>query len=349
MGDFIERVGQSYLERKAFAVPQQLENIVKKQLTGRGEEEANAKKPTGRKITEEEEKGDKEEKRTAKKGSGKAARHTSISETDKEIARLKKQLAQLKLENSKASSSSRKSTFELKKSGISRSSNGQKHLTSTAAKGGKETKELVASGLVRGAGGKHIERKSKSRSKSGKKEASGSKAATEANIAEISPTPRRMSKSQHSEHDVGAKSEHGSGFRSEHGSHAGSTTSYSAATSDDRWSQSMSSHSEHGSGAKSIAPVPIHATIPFHAPTPVHAPAPFPVHAPAPFPVHPHVPVYPDWHGEDRRVVQLPREHLREEQERDLYAIEVEEEGGEDSGGVVEVECSQGKMVYRID
>lgn len=337
MGDFIERVGQSYLERKAFAVPQQLENIVKKQLTGRGEEEANAKKPTGRKITEEQEEGDKEEKRTTKKGSGKAVRHTSVSETDREIARLKKQLAQLKLENSKASS--RKSTFELKKSGISRSSNGQKHLTSTAAKGGKETKELVASGLVRAAGGKHIERKSKSGSKSGKKEASGIKAATEANIAEISPTPRRTSKSQHSEHDVGAKSEDGSGFRSEHGSHAGSTTSYSAATSDDRWSQSMSSHSEHGSGKRSIAPIPVHAPIPFHSPVPVHAPT----------PVHAHVPVYPDWHGEDRAVAELRREHAREEQERDLYAIEVEEEEGEDSGGVVEVECSQGKMVYRID
>ena len=55
MEDFIERVGQSYLERKAFAVPQQLENFAKKQLTGGSEKEAKTKNSTGKKATKEEE------------------------------------------------------------------------------------------------------------------------------------------------------------------------------------------------------------------------------------------------------------------------------------------------------
>ena len=321
MENFIERVGQSYLERKAFAVPQQLENIAKKQLTGGAEQGANAKELAGKKIAEEDEGGEKKEKRTTKKASGKAARHASSvsSEQDQEIARLKKQLAQLKLEKSKASS--RKGTLELNKSGISRASNGQKALAGKAAKGDKGTKELAASGLARAAGGRHLERKSKSRSKSGEKEASGSKVIKEANMVEISPTPRRTSTSQHGEHDVGAPSEHGSVSKSEHGGRAGSTTSHSAAASSGGRSQSIASHSERGSTTRSIAPGPVHEYLPEH----------------------------PDWHGEERAVVESRRGHEREEQERDLYAIEVEEEGGKDMGGVVEVESSQGRMVYRID
>ena len=319
MEGFIERVGQSYLERKAFAAPQQLENFAKKQLTGGGEQEAEAKKSTAKTASEQKDKGDEEgERTTKKKGSRKTAGQTSSdsSEKDKEIARLKKQLAQLKLENTKAPSA--KSAFGLSKSGVSRASNGQKVLTKKAAKGDKETKELAALETVGAVGRKHDERKSKR----GKKEASGSKSAKAANIVEISPTNRRTSTSQHNEHDGGVTSKHGGGSKSEDSGHAGSNKPHPAAASEGTRRLSMASSSVHGSTAKSMAPPPMHE----------------------------HLPVHAERFGEERVIAEWGRQY---EQERGVYAIEVEEEvsrsGKDDSGGVVEVESSEGRMLYRVE
>ncbi|KAF6228694.1 hypothetical protein HO173_011713 [Letharia columbiana] len=321
MEDFIERVGQSYLERKAFAAPQQLENFAKKQFTGGDEKEAEAKKSTGKKATEEEEEGEDEEERTTnKKGIGKRAGQTSSGslQKDKEIARLKKQLAQSKLENAKAPHE--KSASGLKKLGVSRASNGQKAFTSKAAGGNKESTKSAALGAVAAVGGRHEEKKSKS----GEKEARGSTLAKEAHIVEASPTKRRTSASQYHGHDGGGKSEHGAGSKSEHGGHAKSTTPHAAAASDSKRRPSAASQSEHGSTAKRIAPAPVHKHPPAHA----------------------------ERLGGARAVVESRRPKRREERERDLYAVEVVEElprgTRKDAGGVVEVESSKGKTLYRV-
>ena len=242
MEDFIGRVGQSYLERKAFAVPQQLENVAKKQFTGGSEEEAKTKKSTGKKITEEEE----EEEWMTGKGSGKKADQTSSawSEKEKEIKRLKKELAQLKLESPKKPSG--KSTFELTKSGISRVSSGRRASTSKAAKGDKEAKESTMKVI----GGSQLERRKKS--KSDEKEANSIRPEKEANIIEITPTRRRTSLSQHSGHSVGATSEHGGWSKSEHGSQAGSTMSHSAAASERRRSMSIAPYDAYAGSVESF-------------------------------------------------------------------------------------------------
>lgn len=344
MEDFIERMGESYLERKAFAVPQQLENFAKKQLTGGGEKEATSKESTGKKATEEDEEeegegGEEEEERTTrKKGSGKTAGRTSSgsSEKDKEIARLKKQLAQSKLDKPKASSG--KSASESKGSGIGRASNGQKAFTSKATKGSKETKAIAALGAVGAVGGRHEEKRSKI--KSDEKETNSSRLAKEANIVEISPTKRRTSTSQHnehagaaksehgggskSEHGAGSKSEHGGGSKSEHGGHAKSTTSHAAAASEGKRRPSTVSQSEHGSMAKSIAPAAVQKHLPVRAERP----------------------------REERAIVESRRFRRNDQNERDLFAVEVEEEvprrRRKDADGVVEVESSKGRTLYRV-
>ena len=329
MEDFIEQVGESYLERKAFAVPQQLENLVKKQLTGGGEKEATAKKSTGKKATEEdeeeqeegEEKRGEEEKRTKKKkNTGKLAGQTlsGSSEKDKEIARLKKQLAQSKLEKPKASAG--QSASVLKGSGIGRASNGQMSFTSKAAKGNKEMKALAALGAVGTAGGRHEQKKSKG----GEEGEARSRGLTkEANIVEISPTRRKTSTSQHSEHG-GPKSEHGGGSKSENGGYAKSTAPHAAAVSKGKRRPSTASQSEHGSTAKSVAPAPMHEQLPTHAERP----------------------------REVKPTVESRRSRRDDERERDLYAVEVEEDvrgrRKKDAGGAVEVESSKGRTMYRV-
>ena len=75
MENFIESIGERYLERKANAVPQQLENLAKKQFR-----EANHSKQAP----------------TAK------APHLQAHEKDEEIARLRQQLAAFELEKAKS-------------------------------------------------------------------------------------------------------------------------------------------------------------------------------------------------------------------------------------------------------
>ena len=321
MEDFIERVGQSYLERKAFAVPQQLENLAKKQLTGGSEDGEKAKKSVGKKTSEkgeeEEEQGkgntEKKPKKEKKKSTGKTASRasSSSSEKDKEIARLKKLLAQSKLESPKASSG--KSVYGLKTSSISRAANGQKSLTKKATKGKKEIKESATPEAREVVGGRHAERKSKNH----EKEPSVKGLATEANIVEISPTERRTSTSQHKERDAGARSEHGGGSASGHSAHAKSITSHATAVSEGHRRPSTAPPSVHGSRARSVDQAPMHEPLP----------------------------IYPERFGEERAMVEMPRPMRFDEKERDVYAVEVEEE---DFGGVVEVEDSKGKMFYRV-
>ena len=315
MEDFIGRVGQSYLERKAFAVPQRLENLAKQQLTGGGEKEANIKGSAKGKTVEDEEEGKEEGKRTTKKkDSGKPVGQTSSGSSgkDREIARLKKELARSKLEKPKASSG--KSALGLKNSEISRASNGQKAFIKQAVKGDKETKELVALEVVEAVGGKDEKRKERN----GKKEASGSKLAKEANLIEITPTKRRSSTS----HDNGAKSEHGGKSKGEHGGHAESTTLNAAVLSEGKRRSSIASHSERGGFIRSITPT------------------------------HEHLPSHTARSGEEKAVVVSQRSRSDPRQERDLYAVEVEEEvprrRWKDGGGVVEVESSKGRMLYRV-
>ena len=304
MEDFIERVGQSYLERKAFGVPQQLENIAKKQLIGGGEKEVK-----GKEFAKEEEEGKGEEEQgertVKKKGSRKMAGQISSGSLgkDKEIARLKRQLAQSKLESPKVSSG--KSALGLKQLGIRRASNGQKAFTSKAAKGNKE-KELAALGAAGVIGGRH-ERKGVGF----EKEASGSK------LAKVSSPKRRMSTSQHNEHD------RADGSRNEHGGHAESSTTHAAAASEGKRRPSAASQSEHESPAKSIVPAPAQKHLPVHAERP----------------------------REERAMVESRRSRRPNEQERDLCVIEVEEDmprRRKDAGGVVEVESSKGKTLYRV-
>ena len=329
MEAFIERVGQSYLERKAFAVPQQLENLAKKQLTGGGEKEAKDKKSTGKSTSV----GDEKEERVSQALSG-------SSQKDKEIAKLKEELALLKLKNPKASSG--KSASGPKRSSIVRASNGQKTLTSKTAKGDKKTKEPAALGAVSSLGGKHQDRKSKS----GEKESSLSNLTKEANIVEISPTKRKASLSVHTEHHDDTKSEHGGGSISEHGSHAKSITSHPIAASEGNRRSSIASQSEHGGHAKSTTSHTValsegkrrasNASQSEHGST---------AKSLAPASVHEHVSVHADRPQEEGAVVewrQLPR---LSEEESDLYAVEVEEEA---AGGVVEVETSEGKILYRV-
>ena len=57
-------------------------------------------------------------------------------------------------------------------------------------------------------------------------------------------------------------------------------------------------------------------------------------------PVHEHLPEYPEWRGEERA---FRDKRWEGERERDIYSAEVDEE---DKGGVVEVENSEGKLLY---
>ena len=308
MEDFIGRVGQSYLERKAFAVPQQLENLAKNQLTGGAEKEAKSEESTG-----------KEEGRTIKeKVRGKNAGHISSSSSDKdmEIARLKRQLAHWKFESPTASTE--KNASEPKESAISRASNGQKAFTHKAAKADQEAKSVASLEGVRAAGGKHEEMRDE-------EEASGSKWAKEASIVEISPTRRRPSSSQQSEHGAVAKAEHAGGSKSERGGHANSTTSHATTASEGKRRPPTTARSEHGSTVKSIAAASVNKHL--------TAPA--------------------ERNREERVTVESRRFSRPIERESNVYTVEVEEEevpkrGRKVAGGVVKVEASKGRTLYRV-
>ena len=131
--DFLERmgeqIGERYLMNKANAAPQQLENLVKKQLKGGAaapEEAGNGGKVAGAAAAEHE---------------GPTASGTGTSEKDQEIAKLRAQLAQTKLEKGAVSAAAKKGsstgkantkTKELEElgagAGITRGVNGRKQL-----------------------------------------------------------------------------------------------------------------------------------------------------------------------------------------------------------------------------
>lgn len=86
--DFIEGIGEQYLKRKAFAVPQQAENLVKKQLSSA----------------------------TDTKKQVEQASTLASEEKDQEIAKLRKQLAETKLDRGKAIGEAKASKSEKIKS-----------------------------------------------------------------------------------------------------------------------------------------------------------------------------------------------------------------------------------------
>ena len=65
----------------------------------------------------------------------------------------------------------------------------------------------------------------------------------------------------------------------------------------------------------------------------------------APVPVHEHLPVHAERPEEEGAMVEWRQLRRLNEEEPDLYAVEVEEEA---TGGVVEVETSEGKTLYRV-
>ncbi len=131
--DFLERmgeqIGERYLMNKANAAPQQLENLVKKQLKGGAEEPAeagNGGKAAGAASDEHE---------------GSKASGVGTSEKDEEIARLRAQLSQTKLEKGAVTAAAK---------------NGQKG--SSTGKASRKTKELeelgAGAGITRGLNGR---------------------------------------------------------------------------------------------------------------------------------------------------------------------------------------------------
>ena len=62
-------------------------------------------------------------------------------------------------------------------------------------------------------------------------------------------------------------------------------------------------------------------------------------------PVHEHLPVHAEKSQEEGAMVEWRQLRRLSEEEPDLYAVEVEEEA---AGGVVEVETSEGKTLYRV-
>ena len=144
--DFIERmgeqIGERYLMNKANAAPQQLENLVTKQLKG-GAAKPDAAGNGGSIATA-----------AAAEQGGPSAPGLGTSEKDEEIARLRAQLAQTKLEKgavtaaAKKSSSTGKASTKTKQleelgagAGITRGANGRKQLEAP-----KEMKGLKALG-----------------------------------------------------------------------------------------------------------------------------------------------------------------------------------------------------------
>ena len=141
--DFLERmgeqIGERYLMNKANAAPQQLENLVKKQLRG------------GAAQLEEAGNGGKIAAPTAAEQEGATASGVGTSEKDEEITRLRAQLAQIKLEKGAVTAAAKKTgkantnTKELEElgagAGITRGAKGRKQLEAP-----KEMKGLKALG-----------------------------------------------------------------------------------------------------------------------------------------------------------------------------------------------------------
>lgn len=144
--DFLERmgeqIGERYLMNKANAAPQQLENLVKKQLKGGAAEPEGA--GNGEKIAAA----------AAAGNEGPTVSGAGTSEKDEEIARLRAQLAQTKLEKGAVSAAAKKGSSTGKAStktkemeelgagaGITRGANGRKQLEAP-----KEMKGLKALG-----------------------------------------------------------------------------------------------------------------------------------------------------------------------------------------------------------
>ena len=271
--DFLERmgeqIGERYLMNKANAAPQQLENLVKKQLKGSAtapEGAENSGKITGATAAEHE---------------GPTASGAGTSEKDEKIAMLRAQLAQTKLEKGAVTAAAKKGSSTGKASsntkmleelgagaGITRGANGRKQLEAP-----KEMKGLKALGAG-AAASKASKGKSESASPNRKisaasraakqelpplsivarKPKSGKKAEGLAAIAGTGAGATGSSKSEKAYYGSEASSSLGRrhSISSNLKHETGSNTSYH--TEKPRRSKSVKQPSEDGSSAYSVAP-----------------------------------------------------------------------------------------------
>ncbi len=330
MDAFITGIGQRYLEGKANSVPQQLENLAKKQFSSTTDTD---------KQTE-------------------PASTLPSKEKDKEISKLKKQLAEMKLDRAKATGEARAAkseeghaiskakSIESEQSKLSKkSASGTKHSRSSMKEEARLKKDLVPLSIDADAAWKSPKHAKGSEAHRGRR--SSASTATAANrYAESSAKggghPTKVGNDKGDIHGLDAmgatealpyetKSHKAASI--EHASHHGSTTKSTASGYRALSHRSHSAHqaSEIGSEARSIGAV-----------------------------VAPRPPPPPPTHRSPPRREMVCAEELRhyEVEEPGLYAIEVEEEprrrksvrgrgrGGDSS--VVEVRSSRGRTVYKI-
>ena len=365
--DFIERmgeqIGERYLMNKANAAPQQLENLVTKQLKG-GAAKPEAAGNGGNIATA----AAAEQGRPSAPGLG-------TSEKDEEIARLRAQLAQTKLEKgavtaaAKKGSSTGKASTKTKQleelgagAGITRGVNGRKQLEAP-----KEMKGLKALGA--GAAASKVS-KGKSESASPSRKISAASRAAKQELPPLSIVARKPKSEKKTEGlatiaAIGAATVGSSKSERAYGSEASSSLGRRHSVSSNhvryetesdtprhtekpRRSKSVKQPSEHGSSAYSIAP----SRRPAKYPSETTAPA-------RPLPEYGHrkgVNGYTEPSESGSLVRYIPSEE-REVGRGETHVIVVEEEEdvpvrrkstNDRGGGVVKLSSGHGRTVYMV-
>ena len=347
---------------KANAAPQQLENLVKKQLKGGAAETegaGNAGKIAGAAATERE---------------GPTASGVGTSEKDEEIARLRAQLAQTKLEKgavtaaAKKGSSTGKANTKTKEweelgagAGITRGANGRKQLEAP-----KDMKGLKALGA--GAAASKAS-KGKSESASPNRKVSAASRAAKQELPPLSIVARKPKSGKKAEGLVaiagtGAATIGSSKSEKAYGSEASSSlgrrhsissnlkheteSNTSHHTEKPRRSKSVKQPSEDGSSAYSIAPSRRPAKHPSET---------APLRPPTEYGYRKGVNGYAEPSESSSLVRYIPKEES-EVGRRETHVIVVEEEeddvpvrrksGNERGGGVVKLSSRQGRTVYMV-
>lgn len=331
MDAFIAGIGERYLQGKANNIPQQLENLAKKQFSS----------ATDTKLQAEQ------------------ASTLPSGEKDQEIAKLRKQLAETKLNKGKATGEAKaaksgkgKAISEAKsvkseKSKLSKESASEtKHSGGSAKEEARLEKGLVPLSIDADAASKAAKRKKGSVAGRGRSSSASTATAATESKASSAKGGRHLAKPGNDGGEIHGLEALGAiearphktknhkaasaAQASEHGSTAKSTTSTLRASSHRRHSTCQAS--EIGSEARSTSVV-----------------------------VAPRAPPPPPMHHAPPRQEPIYAEGLRhyEVEEPDIYVVEVEEEprrrrksmrgkGGGGDPSVVEVQSSKGRTVYRI-
>ncbi len=330
MDAFITGIGQRYLEGKANGVPQQLENLAKKQFTST----------------------------TDTNKQNEPASTLPPKEKDKEISKLRKQLAEVKLDKAKATgearaakseeghATSKAKSIESEQSKLSRKPASEtKHSRSSAKEDARFKKGLVPLSIDANAAWKSPKNATGSEAHRGRR-SSASTATAASKYAESSAKGGgRSTKVGNNKGDIHGLDAMGAtealpyetkGHKAAsiaHTSQHGSTTKSTSSTLRALSHRSHSAHqaSEIGSEAKSTGAV-----------------------------VAPRPPPPPPTHRSPPRREMVCAEEIRhyEAEEPGLYVVEVEEEplrrssrrerGGGGDSSVVEVQSSKGRTVYKI-